>query len=200
MSLPALQSDSVAGTAIWLNHVMVHVSGASDGSGDGYWSYDSTALNRIKYTSSTQTWSDIIETSSAPNSLSSTSTHVSNQKDIVNPETVFMWYNNGDFLGKFDNPFYVTTASSGMSFSGSLSVVGTTLEYSIPAHSSAGTYQLMSSASSTAQLDIVHGSSLSSGSAPNFDQTKIWTLLSPYGDELDKIDLNKKKKVFSNFW
>jgi len=79
------------------------------------------------------------------------------------------------------------TSTEGSSYSGTLTVNGTSLEYEIPATSSSGTYELK--ADGTTQLSIVHGSTASTGSAPNFDQTKIWTLISPMGDELDEIDL-----------
>jgi len=87
------------------------------------------------------------------------------------------------------------------SYSGTLTVDGINLDYEIPATSSAGTYMLMSSASATPHLNIVHGSTLSSGVVPNFDQTKIWTLLSPTEDELDRISPPQtRKKVSCNFW
>jgi len=91
------------------------------------------------------------------------------------------------------------TSSEGFSYSGTLTVNGTTLEYAIPSTASSGTYMLMSSASATPQLNIVHGTGPSTGNAPNFDQTKIWTLLSPTEDELARINLTNKK-VFCNFW
>tara|TARA_B100001142_G_C14331599_1_gene654339 strand:+ start:2176 stop:2817 length:642 start_codon:yes stop_codon:yes gene_type:complete len=95
------------------------------------------------------------------------------------------------------------TSTEGSSYSGTLTVNGTSLEYEIPGTSSSGTYELK--ADGTTQLSIVHGSTASTGSAPNFDQTKIWTLISPIGDELDEIDLTGSggsltKKVFCNFW
>jgi hypothetical protein len=95
------------------------------------------------------------------------------------------------------------TSTEGSSYSGTLTVNGTSLEYEIPATSSSGTYELK--ADGTTQSSIVHGSTASTGSAPNFDQTKIWILISPAGDELDEIDLTGTggtltKKVFCNFW
>ena len=112
-----------------------------------------------------------------------------------------VWYH------KFDVSAGITLASGtgteGSSYSGTLTVNGTSLEYEIPDTSSSGTYELK--ADGIIQLSIVHGSTASTGSAPNFDQTKIWTLISPTGDELDVIDLTGSgtssiKKVFCNFW
>lgn len=125
---------------------------------------------------------------------------------LVSGNLVSMW-NPGTNLGVFTwlSSYVVSsgggTGSEGSSYSGTLTVNGTNLEYEIPSSSSAGTYMLMSSASSTPQLYITHGSTLSSGYAPNFDQTKIWTLLSPTEDELDRISPPSiDKKVFCNFW
>jgi hypothetical protein len=125
---------------------------------------------------------------------------------IQNNLNIELYNNNGaDLKGVFVKPTTASWISSdtnneGWSYEGTLTVVGTSLHYSIPATSSSGTYELK--ADGTTQLSIVHGSTASTGSSPNFDQTKIWTLLSPYGDELDVINLTAtaKKKVHCNFW
>lgn len=119
MSLPALQNDSnvpssklTAGNAYWLNHVLVHTDGVSNGTGDGQWSYDSGATHRIKYDSSTNKWVDL--TDGQPSKVSDTynvnTTTVANSSTAANPAEVFLWNNNGgQFLGKFANPFYTVT-------------------------------------------------------------------------------------------
>lgn len=114
-------------------------------------------------------------------------------------------YDGSNIIGTFTHPYTSGggTGTEGSSYSGTLTVNGTSLEYEIPATSSSGTYELK--ADGITQLPIVHGSTASTGSAPNFDQTKIWTLISPMGDELDEIDLTGSggsltKKVFCNFW
>lgn len=120
--------------------------------------------------------------------------------------TIELVTSGGSNYFRFDKPVLGSSGSSGpgtlsVSYSGSLTVNGTSLEYEIPSTASSGTYMLMSSISSTPQLNIVHGSTESTGSAPNFDQTKIWTLLSPLEEELARIDLtSSKRKVSCNFW
>jgi hypothetical protein len=146
----------------------------------------------IKYKSGA--WSD--HGTGSPNSISVSGTTVSlSQSGIWG--TFTSPYPSGPTSGSGG------TSTEGSSYSGTLTVNGTSLEYEIPATSSSGTYELK--ADDTTQLSIVHGSTASTGSAPNFDQTKIWTLISPMGDELDEIDLtgsgaSSTKKVFCNFW
>lgn len=125
---------------------------------------------------------------------------------ISNGDTVSLYSSSGTLLAQIDvdtTMLWSGTSTEGSSYSGTLTVNGTSLEYDIPATSSSGTYELK--ADGTTQLPIVHGSTASIGSASNFDQTKIWTLISPMGDELDEIDLTGSggslaKKVFCNFW
>lgn len=94
------------------------------------------------------------------------------------------------------------TGTEGSSYSGTLTVNGNDLEWVIPASSSSGSYYLLSGVNNTFSLEltITVGSSGATGSAPNFDQTKIWILRSPTEDELYRISPKTQKKVHSNFW
>jgi hypothetical protein len=140
---------------------------------------------------------------SAPSSVPTTTS-----VDLVNASDYLYIFQSSSDVTRYsildiNGPVSGTTGTEGSSYSGTLTVNGTSLEYEIPATSSSGTYELK--ADDTTQLSIVHGSTASTGSAPNFDQTKIWTLISPMGDELDEIDLtgsggSSTKKVFCNFW
>jgi hypothetical protein len=116
MSLTPLQNDSNVptakldpnGNAYWLNHVLVHVDGASDGTGNGKWSYNSSASHKIKYNSTTKKWEDLAD--GQPSKISDTynvnTTAVTGSSTGANPAEVFLWNNNGgQFLGKFANPF-----------------------------------------------------------------------------------------------
>jgi len=93
------------------------------------------------------------------------------------------------------------TNTEGSSYSGTLTQNGTTLEYDIPSSSSSGSYYLLSGVNGTftLELTISVASNGASGSAPNFDQTKIWILRSPTEDELDRWS-PLSKKVCCNFW
>jgi len=168
---------------------------------------------RFKFTISTNTWSDA-SSNTLPHALSNGLTTITpssfggDVNGTPQPEIIGLCGSSGGSIyGAFGNPFYSSsgsgTGTEGSSYSGTLTVNGTSLEYEIPATSSSGTYELK--ADGITQLPIVHGSTASTGSAPNFDQTKIWTLISPMGDELDEIDLTGSggsltKKVFCNFW
>lgn len=157
------------------------------------------APHAIKWQPSTNTWAD--HGSDYPTDIVSGATVT----DFTNPHTVSVGYGT-NVLYTFVHPAglpYTSTVTHGFSYSGTLTVNGTSLEHEIPATSSSGTYELK--ADGIIQLSIVHGSTASTGSAPNFDQTKIWTLISPMGDELDVINLtgsgaSSMKKVFCNFW
>lgn len=95
------------------------------------------------------------------------------------------------------------TSTEGSSYSGTLTQNGTTLEYDIASSSSSGSYYLLSgdNGSFSLELTITVGSNGASGSAPNFDQTKIWILRSPTEYELDRWSPpSLRKKVFCNFW
>lgn len=143
-----------------------------------------------------------------PDSVSKTGfqTNGTSSITVTTNDTIYIFNNGSTNFGSFVwQSSWVTTSGGGtstesLSYSGSLTVNGTSLEYEIPSTASSGTYMLMSSASATPQLNITHGSTLSSGSVPNFDQSKIWTLLSPIEGELARIDLTSTKKVFCNFW
>jgi hypothetical protein len=140
---------------------------------------------------------------SAPSSVPTTTS-----VDLVNASDYLYIFQSSTDVTRYsildiNGPVSGTTGTEGSSYSGTLTVNVTSLEYEIPATSSSGTYELK--ADDITQLSIVHGSTASTGSAPNFDQTKIWTLISPMGDELDEIDLtgsggSSTKKVFCNFW
>lgn len=156
---------------------------------------DQNFSHSIRVNTTTNTWED--NGSENPTSV------------IEGPDgSISLYKSDGMFLYKFTKPTTASwigsgTSTEGSSYSGTLTVNGTSLEYEIPVTSSSGTYELK--ADGTIQLLIVHGSTASTGSAPNFDQTKIWTLISPMGDELDEIDLtgiggSLTKKVFCNFW
>lgn len=124
MSLPALQDDSNVpsskkmgnGIPYWLNHILVHVEGASDGTANGKWSYDTSASHKIKYNSTLDKWEDLAD--GQPSKISDTynvnTTAVAGSSTGANPAEVFLWNSNGGtFLGKFANPFYTAPSSGG---------------------------------------------------------------------------------------
>lgn len=224
MSLPALQSDSVAGTALWLNHVFVHVGGPSDGSsGTGTWSYDTSAQNTISYRASDQHWLDGSPGTGAdaPSAITSSSTH-SSTTHLANPEYVFLWYNSGDFLGKFANPFYVAPTGGGgdtgtegvpsSTPSGSLTYRNSTVYYVIdpdsPTTSGTDKYGIMEdgihlgySADTIPHTQGQYTSGSVSGSLGSvYTLTYANTLGTTTITNLATITATKGSKVFCNFW
>ena len=114
MSLPGLQSDSVAGTAHWLNHQFIHLSGASNGSANGSWCYGTASheiTQVITYRSSDKTWLDGNATSQ-PDAVTLSGSD-SSSTSAQNSQFVFLWNTSTQFLGKFQNPFYDSTWTPG---------------------------------------------------------------------------------------
>ena len=194
----SFSSGSWAGSRVLKYHsaTSTHVNFALTSSDGVNFAFSNPLEGGLAVERSTNTWSDLNTSSGnfpAISSQSSSSVTLANQFGAV--RAIF----TKPAQSTWAQPNTNSTGTEGFSYSGTLTVNGTTLEYAIPSTASSGTYMLMSSASATPQLSIVHGTGSSTGSAPNFDQTKIWTLLSPTEDELARIDL-RRRKVCCNFW
>ena len=200
-------SKTSGGNAYWLNVTLVHVDGSSDGSGNGKWSYNSSASHKIKYNSTSQKWEDLAD--GQPSKISDTynvnTTPVTGSSTGANPEEVFLWNNNGgQFLGKFSNPFH-TTSGGGTSteevFVPEAKIVdyGGTTGFRFEQRSyPAGSYQLTPSGGSSFTWSLTsqssnlqyHISQLIAGTYYLWqDSVQVATLVTP-----------SSRKVFSNFW
>jgi len=226
MSLPALQSDSVAGTAHWLNHQFVHVSGASDGTADGAWSYGSASheiTQSISYRFSDKTWIDGNATS-IPDAVTLSGSD-SSSTSAQNSQYVFLWNTSTQFLGKFQNPFYDSTWTPGSgSGSGTLGSTfqtanfnGTTVQQikwtvinGTSPTPNANYYLFNESPGGTAKGTINLGSNPQAGASTlstyqdpsGADFTGKWYV--GYGQNATRVNLAvynfARKKVHSNFW
>ena len=166
------------------------------------WAVNNTEI-AIQFDPSTDTWSDF-DTSSYPHSITRNASGVVSGKGPPGDVVRFT----------FDCPYFGKTYSSGggtssegLSYSGTLTVNGSNLDYEVPSSSTAGTYQILSKylPGGNFLLDIpithVEGTA-STGSAVNFDSSKQWILRSPLGDVLDSAGASPASslKVFCNFW
>ena len=111
-----------------------------------------------------------------------------------------------NYIGYIDISPPQSTNSEGLSYSGTLTVNGSNLDYEIPSSASAGTYQILSKVlpygNFLLELSFTHSEgTASTGSAVNFDSLKQWILRSPLGDVLDSSGASPASlKVFRNFW
>ncbi len=219
MSLPALQNDSNVpssklynGGNWWGNAILVHRSGASDGSADGIWGL---SADQIKYDSANDIWVDLAD--GQPSKISDTwdvdTTAVTGSSTSANPVEVFLWNNNGgQFLGKFANPFYssggTSTEGVGVAVGSFYGVTFNSFSYKVyhsSAFSSSQTYELHSTTlTPTFISDLVVGA----GAQNINSRTHTWgipdvvEIRASNGDVLSSLTLAhpSKKKVHSNFW
>jgi hypothetical protein len=229
MSLPALQNDSNVpssklynGGNWWGNAILVHRSGASDGSADGIWGL---SADQIKYDSANDIWVDLAD--GQPSKISDTwdvdTTAVTGSSTSANPVEVFLWNNNGgQFLGKFANPFYSSGGTITLSVvptqftqsvpSGVTSVthpgdLGRQLYYTIAKARSSGTYNIH--LDDVFHISVTHtNGTVSSGQVAGEQYAQNYKLY--FGQVFESPSLNTlvteftwqsmSKKVHSNFW
>ena len=219
MSLPALQDDSnvpsskkFGGNPYCLNHILVHVDGASDGTANGKWSYDTASSHKIKYNSTSKKWEDLAD--SEPAKISDTynvnTSVVAGSSTGANPAEVFLWNNNGgQFLGQVANPFYTAPSGSGGTSTeggenGSITYLNNVLTWTIDSSSQTATSYKLFRDSTEVMSAIGHTTgSLTTGTVSN-PLSGVWTLVYnaiPFASvTVTSGSVSSSKKVFCNFW
>ena len=229
MSLFQLQNDSnvptsklTNGNAYWLNVVLAHTSGISDGTGDGQWSYNTGASHRIEYNATHKKWFDMTDgqPSKVSDTYNVTTTPISGSSTGANPAEVFLWNaNGGQFLGKFANPFYIapsgggTGTNTGVGFTASFyDVTNNSFSYEVTHTSgftSDQTYELHSTTlTPTFISDLVVGAASGSTNSRSHtwgtpDVIQVRDAYGTIGAELTLAHSSSSSsngKVFCNFW
>jgi len=222
MSLPGLQSDGTAGSAHWLNHQFVNISGASDGTANGSWAYGSAAheaVQVITYTASDKTWIDG-SSSAIPDAITASGTH-SSSTSAQNTQYVFLWNGSSQFLGKFQNPFYDSswtppasgggggTSTEGVPVpQGSVGRTGQTIVVTIdknsPSSSTSVSYSIQKNGVSQGS-GISHTNNTTTDFVQNLTFAPgIWRLwYQETGEDgvlLDTFNASESRKRHANFW